>query len=218
MPGNITQGAMRPLTVTALTPAGYASGTPWSPSLDGIMAWAAMRERLGRDFGTNLDLTAVEGLPLAVERHGGEWWYACGAPRPSEVLGQRDKHFHRRFNAIDAERWTSAKRIETAMGPHKNMRKAHFITTCASLSWACIGEPEEVLRLVEQVHNVGSGHTRGLGAVAGWRVTEGFDGPLLRAVPVAYAAEHGIVGSRGMHALRPPAHLPSNVVLCVQPG
>ncbi|CAH2606086.1 conserved protein of unknown function (plasmid) [Rhodovastum atsumiense] len=213
----VTQGAFRPLTVTAYTPAGYASADAWSPSIDGMLAWAAMRERLGPDFGTNLDLAPVEGLPLQVVMHGDLWWYAAGMPEPSEILGQRDKYFHRRFNSVDAERWFNGRKVETATGPHKNLRKPHFVSTCASVSWKCIGDPREVERLVTQMTSVGSGHSRGLGQVSRWEIRDGFAGEIVRPVPIGYAEEHGIRGRRAMHAIRPPKHLAANSVMCVVP-
>lgn len=211
------EGAFRPLTVTAETPAGFATGCPWAPALDGMLAFAAMQERLGRDMGTNIDLEPVEGLPLAVERHGDLWWYAAGSPETSPPLHQRDKHFHRRFNNVDAERWMAARRVETAMGPHKNLRKPHFVTTCASVSWKCVGDPGEIERLLRRIPAIGSGWSRGLGQVARWTVREGFEGELRRPVPVAWAEERGVAGPRMRHPIRPPSHLAANRVLCVMP-
>ena len=210
--------AFRPLTVTAHTPTGFASGDPWSPAIDGIMAWSFMRKKLGADFGTNLDLHPVEGLPLEVISHEGLWWYLAGIPETSEVLHQRYKHFHRRFNSVDAEKWFQGRRVETAMGPHKNLRKPHLVTTCASVSWKVVVDPVEIERLVQQVPFIGSGHSRGLGMVARWEVSDGFEGSIRRAVPVAYAEEHGIRGTLSMHAIRPPKHIPENSVMCVLPG
>jgi CRISPR type IV-associated protein Csf3 len=213
----MNRDSFRPLTVTAYTPAGFAAGDPWSPALDGIIGYAFEREVLGADFGTNLDLKPVDGLPLAIVRHDGLWWYEVGFPETSTPLQQRDKHFHRRFNSVDAETWFDGRKVETAMGPHKNLRKPHLVTTCASVSWKCIGDAAEILRLASQISNVGSGHSRGLGAIARWEVTDGFDGSIRRAVPVAYAEEHGLKGSRAMHAIRPPKHILENQVMCILP-
>ena len=45
IPAAMTQGALRPLTVTAHVPTGFAAADPCSPSLDGILAWAFMRDQ-----------------------------------------------------------------------------------------------------------------------------------------------------------------------------
>ena len=206
---------MKMLTVTARTPTGFASGDPWSPTLDGTLSYAFMREKLGADFGNNLNLHAVEGLPFAVEWFGGEWWYVCGSPRPSQALGQRDRHFHRRFNAPDAERWMAANRVNTTMGPHKNLRKAHLVTTASSVSWQAIGDAAEIRRLLSSLHSIGSGHSRGLGRVGAWEVVEGpWAYPLERPVPVGATDRPGPIMH---HSIRPPSHLASNRVRCVMP-
>jgi len=183
---------MKMLTVTARTPTGFASGDPWSPTLDGTLSYAFMREKLGADFGNNLNLHAVEGLPFAV-----------------------DKHFHRRFNAPDAERWMAANRVNTTMGPHKNLRKAHLVTTASSVSWQAIGDAAEIRRLLSSLHSIGSGHSRGLGRVGAWEVVEGpWAYPLERPVPVGATDRPGPIMH---HSIRPPSHLASNRVRCVMP-
>lgn len=206
---------MTPLTVTARTPAGFATGCPWSPTLDGILSWAFMQELLGPDLGTNLNLKAVEGLPLLVRSFGKEWWYECGTPRPSPSLQQRDKHVHRRFNSMDAERHMDAKHVNTTMGPHKNLRKPHFVTTCESVSWLAIGDAAEIRRLLKAIPSIGSGWSRGLGRVSAWEVVEGpWEYPFDRPVPVGATAQPGPI----MHfSVRPPSHLASNRIRCVMP-
>ena len=59
-------GGFVPLTVTAHTPAGFASMDQWTPTIDGILSFAFVREIMGPDFGSNIDVLPCEGLPLAV--------------------------------------------------------------------------------------------------------------------------------------------------------
>lgn len=210
--------AFIPLTVTAHTPAGFAAGDPWSPSLDGILAWAFEKERLGPDFGTNLDIRTVTGLPLATEACGEQWWYACGLPEFTP-LHQRDRHMHRRFNDLDAERFLVGKRrIETAMGAHKNMRKPRLVNVAGTVTWKAVGDPAEIRRLFAEIPAIGSGWSRGLGRVAYWTVREGHEGEIRRWVPADYARALGMSGRCMMAALRPPARLPENQTLCVLPN
>lgn len=208
---------MRPLIVTAETPAGYASGDPWSPTLDGILAYAVTRERLGPDMGTNLDLRPVEGLPLAVEEHGGQWWYAAGVPE-AEPIRQYDRHLHRRFDVLDAERLVpGVRKVQTAMGPYKAMRKPRHVTVTGTVRWQAIGEAAEVRRLLAGIPSIGSGWSRGFGRVVRWTVEEVEAVTIRRPVPVAWGEERGITGARMIAALRPPAHLSENRVMCVMP-
>lgn len=206
-----------PLTITAHTPAGFSAGDPWSPTLDGMLAWVFMKRLLGPDFGTNLDLRPVTGLPLAVEAFGDQWWYACGLPEFTP-LHQRDKHLHRRFNAEDAERFLVGKRrIETAMGAHKNLRKPRLVNVAGTVTWRAVGDPAAIRNLLTEIPAIGLGWSRGLGQVTRWTVAEGFEGTLRRWVPADYARAHGITGRQIMHGLRPPARLPENRVLSVLP-
>lgn len=206
-----------PIVVEAETPAGFASSDPWSPTLDGILAFSYMQEKLGPDFGTNTDYRPVEGLPLAVDRHGGLWWYRCGSPE-YEPMAQRDLHINRRFDALDAERYVVGKRkVDTSSGPFKAMRKPRFQHICPRVTWRAVGDPDEVRRLLERIPAIGTCWSKGFGRVARWTVTEGGDGSVHRPVPLEYAVANGIVGRRVHHAIRPPTHLPENRMECVVP-
>ena len=210
-------GGFVPLTVTATTPAGFVSADPWTPSLDGILAFAFMRERLGPDFGTNIDVEPTEGLPLAVTRWRDLWWYECGLPEYVPAA-QRTRHFHRRFDAGDAARFmTGRRRVETSMGAYKNNRKPRLVHVCAEVSWKAVGDPAEVLRLLDGITAIGSGWSRGYGQVTGWTVREGFWGGIRRMLPADYAEETGIRGSLAHCGFRPPGWLPENRTLCVTP-
>jgi CRISPR type IV-associated protein Csf3 len=215
--GGASSGVFVPLTVTATVPAGFSSADPWSPTLDGILAYAFMRELLGKDFGTNIDVRPVEGLPLAVTRWRDLWWYQSGYPDYVPVT-QRTKHFHRRFDVDDADRHMTGKRkVDTSMGAYKNTRKPKLVHVCREVTWKAIGDPAEIERLLQGITSIGSGHTRGYGQVTGWTVREGFDGRIRRSLPAAYAEEQGIRGNRIHHGFRPPSWLPENQMLCIVP-
>lgn len=200
---------MIPIVVTASTPGGFLTYEPWTPSLDGILAFSSERERLGSDFGTNMDVRPVEGLPLAVTRWGDQWWYECGMPRFTTEF-QKEKFIIRRFDTQEAEdRLPGKRKVTTSMGRHKNIRKARLISVGGSVSWAAVGDPDEVKRLLLDMPNVGAGWGRGFGKVAYWRVEEREE-EILRPVPVQYAVEHGLLGFMANVGLRPPAWLPEN--------
>jgi CRISPR type IV-associated protein Csf3 len=206
-----------PLTVTAATPAGFAPADPWTPALDGILAYAFMRDLQGKDFGNVPDIRPVEGLPLAVTRWQGLWWYECGYPDHLSLC-QRTKHFHRRFDVDHAARHMVAKgKVDTSAGAFKNTRKPKLVHVCAEVSWKAIGEAAAIERLLQGITSIAGGWSRGYGQVTSWTVREGFDGTIRRSLPAGYAQQHGIRGTPVHHGFRPPAWLPENRVLCVVP-
>ena len=207
---------MVPIVVTAHTPSGFLTYEPWTPALDGILAFAFERERLGTDFGTNVDVRPVEGLPLAKTRWRDTWWYRVGMPR-FVTKHQYEKHIVRRFDGREAqERLPAKNKVVTSMGRHKNIRKARLISVGASVSWAAVGDPEEVRRLLSDIPNVGGGWSRGFGRVSSW-VVEEREEEILRPVPVEYAQEQGHEGYRVHIGFRPPSWLPENQAACVVP-
>jgi hypothetical protein len=119
---------------------------------------------------------------------------------------------------VDAETFMAAKSVNTTMGPHKNLRKPHLVSTCASVSWDAAGDPDEVRRLLQSIRSIGSGWSRGLGQVSAWDVTTGAAMPVSRPVPAGFGTSAGITGPVMIHALRPPSHLASNRVRCVMPS
>lgn len=217
---------MVPLIVTARTPAGFAASDDWSPTLDGILAYWTMRERLGEerfalDASEQAALAPVEGLPLAVERWGDLWWYACSAPS-CEPLARHRKFYHRRFDdaAADGRLDPAVRKVNDAAGPYKAARLHETIRVAPSLSWHVVGDAAEIRRLLSRCTHIGRGTSRGQGLVAEWIVAEGGDeqvARLRRPLPAGYAREHGIDGPTMPWAIRPPAKALGNIVECVMP-
>lgn len=217
---------MIPMRVIARTPAGFAASDPWSPTLDGILAYEIMRERLGDEFGlaTSDDSTmqAVEGLPLAVERHGEWWWYACSSPLYAAVVQAR-RYYHRRFDAAAAETFLEPRKakVSTAAGPYKNARLSHLVTVTNQVTWHAIGEPDEVSRLLNRVRYIGAGIASGMGRVNEWRVVPDEASRELalahRPLPVQRAQALGITGPVMRWGIRPPVRIPGNRCDCVMP-
>lgn len=76
---------MKPLKITAHLRTGFSAQFDWSVSIDGILAYQFMLEKLGPDAFAEThalveEQSPVEGLPLAVERWNGDWWYQCSRP------------------------------------------------------------------------------------------------------------------------------------------
>lgn len=217
---------MQALIVTARLRSGFAASDPWSPTLDGILAYWTMRERLGEEEfalqSARRDLMGpVEGLPLGVERHGDWWWYQCSAPCYEQKALVR-RHYHRRFDAQHAERYLAAQkgRIQVKAGPYKSSRLAAQVRIAAEVRWHVIGDGEAIERLLGRCRQIGGHLGRGYGAVREWRVEPGGDEVMARAhraLPVDYAAANHIDGERLLWGLRPPTWLPCNLTECVLP-
>lgn len=175
---------MKPLKITAWLAHGFTAQTPWTPSIDGIVAAAVMRERLGPDrYRTPpaSGLEPVEGLPFDVIRHGDHWWYAASSPIIVGAKGREKKFFHRRFDD-NMERFLpeGTKRVQTGTGSYKASRLYDVRVVCRGLRWHAVGDPAEVERLVNTIDQVGGRRAVGFGRVLSWEVSEDGDPRIAR--------------------------------------
>lgn len=216
-----------PVIVTAHLANGFAHNDPWSPSIDGVLGYWALREKLGDEqFACQqIDSSAmrpVEGLPLGVERHGDWWWYQASAPiyqGRTEFL----RYFHRRFDMQHAERYMKPKkgRVDIKCGPFKVYRLSAKITVCDRVEWHCIGDLGEIERLLRRCSAIGYKIGAGNGWVLHWEVRAGGDPNLaryFRPLPVEFADLHGIGGIRLEWGIRPPVRIRENQTLCIMPN
>jgi CRISPR type IV-associated protein Csf3 len=220
---------MIPLRVTAYLANGFASNDPWSPSLDGILAFWYLRENLGAEAfsATSVDssqMAPVTGLPLAVKRFGDQWWYQCTSPR-YESRAEFLRYFHRRFDAEHAARYLPPHRarIPTKAGPFKAYRLTTRVIVCDLIEWDAVGDIAEVRRLLARCSAVGHKIGHGNGRVLRWDVApvdaDADQWPVLaqRPLPVEYAARAGIEGPEMLWGLRPPVRITQNQAVCVMP-
>lgn len=220
---------MIPLRVVAHTPAGFAASDPWSPALDGILAYWRMKELLPADefaaaaAGT-ISPVECEDLPLTRIEFRGDWWWAASSP----IVASDRKHlahYHKRFDAERAADRVPAGRsgkVLVTAGPYKNYRNVDQIRLTPTVEWHCIGDPDEIRRLLRHCNHIGGGFARGRGRVMRWEITEDHADESLalrhRPVPVAYAARHGIDGARMEWGIRPSPRDPAHRMLCVVPS
>ena len=214
-----------PLVVTAYLATAYSAADAWSPSLDGILAYWWLREHLGEEefaLGTTGHRPLVEpDLPLGREEHEGLWWWQASAPIVP-VVRRAVRHVHRRFDDGIGLRFLpeGTRKVLTSAGPYKSYRHPRTLHVAPYVRWHCIGEAEEIRRLLRRCTHIGFGHTRGFGQVARWEVTPGGDparARFHRPLPVAFAGAHGITGMEMVWGIRPPGRAPEHQVLCVMP-
>lgn len=217
---------MTPIAITAHLYSGFVASDPWSPAIDGILAYWYMREQLGAEQfsinqGHDYQMEPVEGLPLKRVEHGDWWWYAASSPIYTAQAEVR-RYLHRRFDQARAERYLpdGARKIQTQAGAYKNARMSAQHCVTDRVSWHVIGERAEIERLLSRCAHIGGRVGAGFGRVRGWDVTEDGDAELARAhrpLPVDYALAHGIEGDVMDWGLRPPGRLRCNTTLCVMP-
>lgn len=215
---------MQPLVVRARLRNGYVARDPWSPSLDGIIAAAVMRERIGMDAmvvngARAVDMTPVEGLPLEVVRDGEHWWYAASSPAAVGIVGRERRHFHRRFDdQLERHLVGDIKRVQTSAGPYKNARLFDTRVICRGLEWHAIGDGAEMRRLLSGVAQIGARRGVGYGEVTEWIVIDGGDSEqarFRRPLPEAFACRIGVDGPVVPWGLVPPARV--GLVDCIMP-
>lgn len=217
---------MKALKITAVLYSGFASSFEWSPSIDGIIAYEFMIEKLGIDafnetHGVISKQSPVEGLPIAVEKHNGNWWYQCSRPIYNTFF-QHTSYLHRRFNSREAEMFSNSKttKVQTTKGAYKNARMAITKRIAPDVSWHVVGNKEECARLLSRVTHIGSQRRSGFGLVKEWILSS--DGSeetarLFRALPYDFAVDNGVQGVVIECPIRPPSRHPDNIMKCVIP-
>jgi CRISPR type IV-associated protein Csf3 len=218
---------MEALKVTAFLANGFASKFEWAPSIDGIIAWAYQREKLGVEEFTltqhRLDLQApVTGLPIGIEYFQGDWWYQCSIPI-FDIKATATSNIHRRFNVREAEAYCHDKKtkIETTKGPYKNARLLlrQFITP--KVEYHVIGDMDEIQRLLKTITHIGTKLGSGFGRVQEWVVEKNGDenkARFLRPLPKPFAELHNVSGMVLEWGVRPPSRLAENLRTCVIPN
>lgn len=218
------------LKITAELMSGFVSFDPWSPALDGILAYWYFHERDGEEaFALNQAFPQVmetaDNLPLLKINPGNDWWYACSSPIYDTVAEVR-KHYHRRFDFAHAEQYLdpNIKRVQTACGAYKNYRKGLIQHVTPRVEWHCIGDAAEIERLLLNCTHIGFGKAQGHGQVKTWRVDAGGDTLLAkfhRPIPRHYAARYcGDCGEvmEMWWGYRPCMRVKANQTMCVMPG
>ncbi len=217
---------MKPIAITAVLYSGFVSSDPWSPAIDGILAYWHMREKLGPDEfsirqGHDYQMEPVDDLPLEKIVHGGAWWYAASSPiYKAQATVQR--HLHRRFDQTHAEKYLpeGSKKIMTKAGAYKNARMVASQIITNRVTWHVIGDREEIERLLKQCHHIGGRVGAGFGRVRGWEFAVGVAdlARTARPLPAAYAVENGIEGVEMEWGIRPPGRIAANSFHCVMPA
>lgn len=214
------------LRVTAVLNNGFSSQFNWTPSIDGIIAYQWMKEKLGvnefiETHGVTSMQSTVDDLPIEKVVFNDIWWYKCSSPIFS-LLELNKTHIHRRFNVVEVETRAAGKlkKIEVTKGAYKNARIPVNNKITGSVEWHVCGDKKEITRLLNTVTHIGSQRRAGFGAVQKWIVEVGGDiekANLYRPLPIEFAKQHGVNGVEMDWAIRPPAKVVDNMKHCIIP-
>jgi hypothetical protein len=212
-----------PLEVTAHLQQGAALPTWFPAPLDGILAAAARRQRLGRGYGTVEDHHR-EDLPLCMirrdghlgrSRRGDVWAATCAVP--SDAI--QDVHWWhgRSLDIQGAARVARTVPANAEVGRWKAVRIPLIVTATRTLTWRAIGDPDGVRALLDQIQSVGKKRGQGEGVVTAWdvrvdgdsldldRICWQDDRHIARPFPARYAGLLGVDDYDLVpHAVRPP--------------
>ena len=213
---------LEPIVVTARLATGYVAADPWSPALDGILAWAIMR----RDHPEMLDVGVLDGDPMEVDvplerlGDGEDWYYACSMPLAPGAV-EHVTWYHKRFDD-QHERYLDAgkrRKINAKSGRYKSYRLPRIERVCREVHWHAVGDQAAVFELLALVRHIGKLRAQGMGRVMGWDVVPGGadDARLareLRPIPVDDPDGECLVMPWG---LRPPGWWVGNHRWCRMP-
>lgn len=196
----VTLDQARTVRVHARLQSGAALPTWFPAPLDGILAAASRRRRLGDDYGatpptpprdlleadphgTRIPEVAAyrrhfktEDLPLAKLSRGlNNQWVWAATCATCETAAQDTRWHHKRFRSLQAEQVADRLPANTDVGATKAWRIPTLITVTAGLHWTALGDPEAILDLLADIVSVGDGTARGEGHVLRWETLD--DGP-----------------------------------------
>jgi CRISPR type IV-associated protein Csf3 len=207
----------RLVRVTAHLRGGAALDPRWPLPLDGLLASAARRRRLGTLHGGARDLH-VEDLPLGRYTRCRRWFWLASCAAPDQAAEEELHYWHRRVPHAAAEKVTGSllpPQIYEGHGRYRAYRMPLVITVTTSLTWLAAGDPDAIADLLDDVWCVGKKRSQGEGAVTGWEAEDAGDpdvtavlwrdGRIGRPVPARAAAELGVPGAETVRGCyRPP--------------
>lgn len=217
-----------PLVITAELRNGFVSADPWSPAIDGILAYWLLWEQLGpEEFARNSSapslLKPAPPLPLLRVEWGDSWWYACSSPVYDEAE-VAVRYYHRRFDMAGAITYTdeTVRKVLTTAGPYKAYRNQVQQHITRAVQWHVLGNRVDIARILRRCDWIGAKGSQGYGRVERWRIEPGGDRTIAmyrRPLPAGYAEQAGLgEGVMLFWGLRPPVRLPEHKAICWLPA
>jgi CRISPR type IV-associated protein Csf3 len=219
---------MESLLITAKLERGFSANDPWSPAIDGILAYYHLRETMGVEaFNLSLSLneqTVVNDLPLEKVTYDDKWWWACSSP-DYDLKQEIIRTFYKKFN-IDTSLLIKdrVKNIELTKNKFKNYSLSFKEIITKEIHWQVVGDKEEIIRLLSMCYQVGAQRGKGMGVIESWSVTESEDAKedakkamFNRPIPLEAAEHHNISGLKAWRGYKPSVRVAENQGLCICP-
>jgi CRISPR type IV-associated protein Csf3 len=190
--------------------------------LDSLLVYQVARER----GLVCLDATMLSPIEIPIAKEPGGRFYLCSAGQSVEIEAEM-QHTVRRPIVAEAQRLatTRLRRIDITGGENKGYylpRPVGYLEN--GIEWWCLGEAEELRRLLSCVTHLGKRRAVGLGRVDAWSVEPcepwpGFpvvrDGKPLRRLPIGWP---GVEEARcGFGTIAPPYWDQSREEPCLLP-
>lgn len=216
---------MENLQVTAYLATPLAVSDNWSPSLDALLEYLWLDERgLLSPHPTKKDLIKSD-IPLREDTIKEESFYACSSPFYLIEKEQKDQHVGRWDYQDRHLNWGKKKaRVDTQQGHTKSFVLPIRLINTPRIDWFCVGEINEIYRLLSGCTNLGKKRSYGKGQVYRWEVKEISEdwsrekhGRLTRPLPVTLVDDWD--GYNIMRwGWRIPSWLPESLAVCAMPN
>lgn len=220
---------MIPLRITADLVTGIAHASPWTITLDGLLAsqlWREYQQRHPTQHALAADNPPDLELPLqrcTTDPNHWHWAATCGWPEhrnPDPEIHYWETHLDHR----SIEHATNA--LPNTIHDTKGRWRAYWmplpVTVCARLIWHAIGDPERIETLLQPITSIGKKRSQGEGRIRRWTITPA---PELDHFTAAHLSPTGVLarptppqclhgrtiphGGAGYAAIRPPHMHPS---------
>lgn len=227
---------MQPLKIVAemLTP--LAVSDDWTPNLESVLEWLILEEQqmivanpTEQDV-TNSQSTVDKFMPISKGYLKDDWYWQVSSPCYYYLTEQTDR-IRKKWNpGVDSPSpdWGKRKaKWQTSEGPEKSYDLPLYFRIAKTITWYCVGKPNELKRYLLQCSHLGKKRSIGYGAVSQWSIEPIaedrhliYQNHLMRPIPTEYAESLNIkqwqynVRNWGW---RPPAWLPSNKRRCAMP-
>lgn len=113
-----------------------------------------------------------------------------------EVKHQHTEQIRKRFEDLSFEKRGEEKRVYLSMGKHKNYDIPRQVTLTDKIHWIVVGDPEWIMEILDDVHNIGKEYNIGYGRIDRWEIEETQE-EWQRMFPTIHVAPHEILQKTG---------------------
>ena len=194
--------------------------------LDGVIYYHMVREKMGVQAYSIPGASAVpefQNITLPLKKTGPKneaWFYNISFAQWPEHTVEDSQSYAKRFDLKYSDFVDFGKRkgkVDVSRGQYKSYWINTYYRHALYVDWYCIGNKEELERLLSFCTHLGKKTSQGWGAVLRWEVVEwpedwSIRGPqekLMRAVP--------ILGKGLIYGVRPPYWHPHHTTSCKMP-